>query len=366
VEAIHGDLPARSASGVSIASDDARWEAILRRDCRSSGAFVYAVLTTGVYCRPGCRSRLPRRANVRFFDTHEQAERAGFRPCKRCNPNASSVQAAHAQAIARACQSIEESERPPLLKDLAEAAGLSPFHFQRLFKKAVGVTPKQYAMAQRLHKVRASLRQDRTVTDAVYGAGFASSSRFYHESALALGMKPTAYRNGAHGIPMRYGLAPSYLGWVLVAATPQGICAIELGDSPEALEAGLRDRFPRALLQDRDPGFDAWVTKVVAFLESPRLGLDLPLDIQGTAFQRRVWKALQDIPAGATASYGDVAARIGQPQAARAVAQACATNPMAVAIPCHRVRRGNGELGGYRWGLERKRALLERESDPGR
>jgi AraC family transcriptional regulator of adaptative response/methylated-DNA-[protein]-cysteine methyltransferase len=356
------DAPLRPAVDNSSPTDEARWEAIVQRSQQANGAFVYGVLTTGVYCRPGCSSRLPKRENVRFFDTSEEAEQAGFRACKRCNPNASERQA-HADAIVRACKTIEEAEEPPLLKDLAEAAGLSPFHFQRLFKKMVGVTPKQYAMEKRLKRVRAHLQQDSTVTDAVYKAGFASSSRFYHETATALGMKPTDYKQGASGALIRYAVVPSYLGWVLVAATAQGVCAIHFGDSPEMLKEGLRARFPKAELRDNAPGFDAWVAKAITFLESPRLGLDLPLDIQGTAFQRRVWRALQDIPAGATASYADVAARIGQPTAARAVAQACAANPLAVAIPCHRVKRGNGELGGYRWGVERKRALLERESD---
>ena len=343
------------------ASDEARWQAIVQRSQLANGAFVYGVLSTGVYCRPGCSSRLPKRENVRFFDTSEQAEKAGFRACKRCSPNAPG-RPAHADAIVQACKTIEESEEPPLLKDLAEAAGLSPFHFQRLFKKMVGVTPKQYAMERRLKRVRDNLQQDSTVTDAVYQAGFASSSRFYHETATTLGMKPTNYKRGASGALIRYAVVQSYLGWVLVAATTQGVCAIHFGDSPEMLQAGLRDRFPKAELRDNEPGFDVWVAKAITFLESPRLGLDFPLDIQGTAFQRRVWRALQDIPAGATASYADIAARIGQPTAARAVAQACAANALAVAIPCHRVKRGNGELGGYRWGVERKRALLERES----
>ena len=356
------DVSLKRAIENSIPSDEVRWEAIVQRDQLANGAFVYGVLSTGVYCRPGCSSRLPKRENVRFFDTSEQAEKAGFRACKRCSPNAPG-RPAHADAIVQACKTIEESEEPPLLRDLAEAAGLSPFHFQRLFKKMVGVTPKQYAMEKRLKRVRAYLQQDSTVTEAVYQAGFASSSRFYHETATTLGMKPTEYKHGARGTLIRYAVVQSYLGWVLVAATPQGVCAIHFGDSPETLQESLHARFPEAELRDNAPGFDAWVAKAITFLESPRLGLDLPLDIQGTAFQRRVWRALQDLPAGATTSYADVAARIGQPKAARAVAQACAANPLAVAIPCHRVKRGNGELGGYRWGVERKRALLERESD---
>jgi AraC family transcriptional regulator of adaptative response/methylated-DNA-[protein]-cysteine methyltransferase len=366
--AIHGrsDVSLEHTAENPIPTDQTRWEAIVQRNRQADGVFVYGVLTTGVYCRPGCPSRLPDRENVRFFDTSEEAERAGFRPCKRCSPNAPERQGTHAEAIVQACKTIEESEEPPSLNELAEAAGLSPFYFHRLFKKIVGVTPKQYALQKRLNRVRAHLQQGSTVTEAVYEAGFASSSRFYHDTTTTLGMKPTDYKNGAHGMYIRYAIARSYLGWVLVAATAQGICTVDFGDSPEILKEGLRARFPKAELQDSDPGFDALVAKVLAFIESPHLGFDLPLDIQGTAFQRRVWKALQEIPAGTTTSYSDIAARIGQPKAARAVAQACAANTIAVAIPCHRVRRGDGEPGGYRWGVERKRALLERESDQSR
>ncbi len=343
-------------------TDQTRWEAVVQRKQETDGAFVYGVLTTGVYCRPGCPSRLPRRENVRFFETAQEAEMAGFRPCKRCSPNEHERRDTNAAAIAQACRTIEEAEEPPSLEALAEGAGLSPFYFHRLFKKIVGVTPKQYALQKRLERVRASLQASSTVTEAAYEAGFASSSRFYQEAPAALGMRPTDYKNGARGLAIRYTIAPSYLGWVLVATTVRGICAIDLGDSPQALQERLQASFPAAELHD-EPNLGAWVAKVLSLLQAPRLGLDLPLDIQGTAFQRRVWSALREIPAGTTASYADIAARIGQPKAARAVAQACAANPIAVAIPCHRVVRGDGEMGGYRWGVERKKALLERERE---
>ena len=340
----------------------ARWEAVAHRDPRAEGAFVYAVVTTGIYCRPGCPSRLPNRENVRFFDTWQMAEEAGFRPCKRCSPQASGEDDASLRAVVQACRTIESSEVPPSLQELADAVGFSPYHFQRLFKKHVGVTPKQYAMEKRLGRVRVGLQDDGTVTEAIFNAGFESSSRFYESAAPSLGMKPSEYQTGALGLAIHFALAHSYLGWVLVATTEQGICRIDLGDTPEILQERLRVEFPEADLQTGGEGFSAVVAEVLALLEAPERGLSLPLDIQGTAFQRRVWTALQDIPAGTTASYGDVAAKIGSPKAARAVAQACASNHIAVAIPCHRVVRSNGDLGGYRWGIDRKRAILERES----
>ncbi|HWQ12513.1 MAG TPA: bifunctional DNA-binding transcriptional regulator/O6-methylguanine-DNA methyltransferase Ada [Roseiflexaceae bacterium] len=344
-------------------TDAARWEAIERRDRGADGAFVYGVRTTGVYCRPWCPSRRPRRDNVLLFDTCAGAERAGFRPCKRCDPAAQNRRDPHADAIVRACKRIEEAETAPSLRELAEEAGLSQYHFQRLFKAAVGLTPKQYALAHRQRRLRERLRQDATVTEALYNAGFESSGRFYAEGSGLLGMTPSEYRRGAPGQVIRAAVAPCYLGWALVAATGRGVCAIEFGDEPEALRERLRARFPGAELREGDPEFAAWFAQVLAFIEAPRGALDVPLDIQGTVFQRRVWEALRALPPGATASYGQIAGRIGQPAATRAVAQACAANPLAVAIPCHRVLRGDGELGGYRWGVERKRALLARESE---
>ena len=343
--------------------DDERWQALVKRDPQACGEFVYGVLTTGVYCRPACASRLPNRENVRFFGNREEAEQAGFRPCRRCRPDAPGRDEPHIRAVLKACKRMHEDEPPPSLKELARDAGLSPFHFQRVFKKIVGVTPKQYAMERRAARLREHLRKDSTVTGAMYDAGFSSSSRFYEKAAATLGMKPSVYKNGAQDVRICFAIVPCFLGLVLVAATAKGICAIDFGDTIEALKENLRRRFPKAEVQGSDPGFTAMVAKVLAVLEEPHRGrLDLPLDVQGTAFQRRVWLALQEIPPGDTVSYTDVASRIGKPTAARAVARACASNPVAVAIPCHRVLRGNGQLGGYRWGLDRKRVLLERES----
>jgi len=347
-------------------TDQAWWQALVGRDPHANGAFVYGVATTGVYCRPGCASRRPHRKNVRFFETWQQAESAGFRPCKRCSPRSPAGQDPRVEAVIRACQIIEGAESPPRLADLAQAVGLSPSYLHRLFKKTVGVTPRQYAAERRVGRVRDNLQTSPTVTHAMVEAGFASSSRFYANTAATLGMTPSAYQKGGQDMHIRFAVSSCSLGWVLVAATAQGICTIDLGDTSEALVERLRARFPQAALMEHDPELLAWVEQVLAFLESPREGLGLPLDIQGTAFQQRVWMALQETAPGLTASYGDIAARIGRPNAARAVAQACAANPIAVAIPCHRVVKRDGSLGGYRWGSERKRALLEREGhDPG-
>ena len=345
-----------------FSTEQARWEALVRRDQQADEAYVYGVVTTGVYCRPTCSSRQPNRENVRFFDTSAEAEQAGFRPCKRCNPQSPVEKEPHADAIARACDLIDQSAEPLTLAELSSAVGLSPSYLHRLFKRMVGVTPKQYAMEKRLGEVREVLQTGATVTEAIYEAGFGSSSRFYEDITAKLGMKPSEYRNGGEGKRIHVAVAQSYLGWVLVAATARGICAIDLAGSPDELRARLRDRFPQASLVENDPNFRALLSKVLSFLEAPQDGLDLPLDVQGTAFQRRVWLALRQIPPGSTASYGEIAARIGNPQAARAVAQACASNPVAVAIPCHRVVRSDGALGGYRWGQERKSKLLEQES----
>jgi AraC family transcriptional regulator, regulatory protein of adaptative response / methylated-DNA-[protein]-cysteine methyltransferase len=343
-------------------ADDKRWQALVKRDPQACGEFVYGVLTTGVYCRPACASRLPNRENVRFFGNREEAEQAGFRPCRRCRPDAPGRDEPHIRAVLKACKRMHEDEPPPSLKELARDAGLSPFHFQRLFKKIVGVTPKQYATERRANLLRKHLKKDSTITEAMYGAGFASSSRFYEKASASLGMKPSVYKNGAQDVRIQFAMVPCFLGFVLVAASTQGICAINFGDSPEKLKEDLHHQFPKALFQDPDPVFADMIAKVLAHLEEPHRGrLDLPLDVQGTAFQRRVWLALQAIPPGDRVSYADVASRIGKPSAARAVAKACAANPIAVAIPCHRVVRGDGDLGGYRWGLKRKRVLLERE-----
>ena len=350
---------------VTFPTEALRWDAVTHRDPRAEGAFLYAVRTTGVYCRPTCASRLPRRENVAFFATSREAERAGFRACKRCRPNGASRPDRAGQAVARACRLIEAAAEPPSLKQLAAAVGLSPFHLHRLFKQAVGVTPREYAAGRRQRRVQDGLQGGDSVTRAIYDAGFGSSGRFYGQATDLLGMTPSQYKEGAAGIEIRYAVVPSSLGWVLVAATERGVCAIELGDAPETLVDRLHDRFPQARLRDDDPVFADWVARVSALVEAPRRGLDLPLDVQGTAFQHRVWKALREVPPGVTASYAEVAERIGRPGAARAVARACAANPIAVAIPCHRVVRGDGGLGGYRWGVERKRALHEREAKGG-
>lgn len=348
----------------TILSEDERWRALKQRDPQAKGKFFYGVLTTGVYCRSGCASRLPKRENVRFFTTWERAEQAGFRACRRCNPKALEGKDPQTQAVLKACRMIEKADCPPGLHELADAVGLSPFHFHRLFKKIVGITPKQYALEKRSKRVREHLQKDMTVTQALYQAGFMASSRFYEKATATLGMQPRAYQKGAPHMRIRFAMVHSPLGPVLVAATGQGICAVEFGHSPETLQEQLRRRFPKAEFQEPDPHFKAMIKQVLAFLESPRKErFDLPLDIQGTAFQRRVWLALQKIPSGSTASYKEIATRIGRPQAARAVARACAANPVAVVIPCHRVVRRNGEPGGYRWGIARKRRLLEQEAE---
>ena len=342
-------------------SDEERWEAVVSRDRGAEGHFVLGVVTTGIYCRPGCPARRPRRENVRFFARGEEAERAGFRPCKRCRPNGPSIEERRASAVARACHLIEAADEAPDLSALAEAAGMSRYHFHRVFKAATGLTPRGYATAHRARRVREALHHGATVTEAVYEAGFGSAGRFYETSEKVLGMPPRSYRHGGRAETIRFALGECSLGSILVAATDTGVCAILLGDDPQALLRDLENRFANARLVGGDEAFEGLVARAVALTESPACGHDLPLDVRGTAFQQRVWQALRDIPAGSTESYAEVAARIGAPGAARAVARACAANPVAVAIPCHRVVRRDGALSGYRWGVERKRTLLERE-----
>jgi AraC family transcriptional regulator of adaptative response/methylated-DNA-[protein]-cysteine methyltransferase len=344
------------------ATDQERWEAVVRRDRSADGEFYYSVRTTGVYCRPSCASRLARRENVRFHLNCADAERAGFRPCKRCRPGAPALDEQHAAAVAKACRLIERSEESPDLSALADAAGMSRFHFHRVFKALTGLTPKAYAAAHRAQRIRDELSRSGSVTAAIYDAGFNSNGRFYATSAQVLGMSPTSFRSGGKGEAIRFAIGECTLGSILVAATDKGICAILLGDDPDALARDLQDRFANAELIGGDRDFEQRIAQVVGFVEAPAVGLDLPLDVRGTAFQQRVWRALRDIPAGETASYSQIAGRIGSPKAVRAVAQACAANPLAVAIPCHRVVRNDGGLSGYRWGVERKRALLDREA----
>jgi len=343
-------------------TNEARWAALRTRDPRADGRFYYAVASTGVYCLPSCAARPARPENVSFHRDRASAEAAGFRPCKRCRPDQPPRAEREAALVARACRSIETEEEAPSLEALAEAAGLSPFHFHRLFRRVTGVTPKAYADASRARRVQNSLQRGESVTGAMYDAGFNSSGRFYAAADGMLGMRPSTYRAGGAGEVIRHAVGHASLGAVLVAATQRGICAILLGDDPAVLEADLRARFPRARLEPADAGFESAVAQVVAHVDSPRTALALPLDVQGTAFQRRVWEELQAIPPGTTRTYSEIAARLGAPRAVRAVAGACAANKLAVAVPCHRVVGADGSLTGYRWGVARKRALLEQEA----
>jgi len=343
-------------------TEAARWAALAARDRTADGAFFYSVRTTGVYCRPSCAARPARPENVAFHTSTQAAEAAGFRPCKRCKPDQPPLAERNAAAVAAACRVIEAADEVPGLEALAMDAGMSPFHFHRVFKSVTGLTPKGYADARRAERMREALGETPTVTAAIYEAGFGSGSRFYEKSDKVLGMTPRRFRAGGERAVIRFAVGECSLGSILVAATDKGVCAILLGDDPQALTEDLQDRFAQAELIGGDAQFEALVAKVVGLVEQPRLGLDLPLDVRGTAFQQRVWQALREIPAGETASYAEVAEKIGKPAAVRAVAQACAANALAIAIPCHRVVRNDGALSGYRWGVERKRALLDREA----
>lgn len=342
--------------------NDPRWAAIVAHDGAADGAFFYSVKTTGVYCRPSCGARAPRPENVEFHPSTAAAEQAGFRPCRRCRPDEPPLAERQAALVAGLCRLIDAADSSPSLQQLAEHAGLSVHHLHRLFKRHIGLTPKAYAEAERARRLREGLAQGSSVTEAVYAAGFNSSGRFYEQSDRMLGMTPRRYRAGGQQAEIRFAIGQCSLGAILVAASERGICAILLGDDPEVLVRDLQDRFPQASLIGGDAGFEQWVAEVVGLVEAPGIGLNLPLDIRGTAFQQRVWQALSDIPLGQTASYAEIARRIGAPKAIRAVAGACAANALAVAIPCHRVVRTDGGLSGYRWGVERKRALLARES----
>lgn len=344
-------------------ADDERWAAVVSRDRRADGTFVYSVKTTGIYCRPSCPSRRPLRNHVTFHPSCVEAEAAGFRACKRCQPRSAPVYETQAAMVTKACRAIENAEEPLDLTTLASAVGgLSRFHFHRVFKAITGLTPKAYAQAHRADRVREQLVGGRTVTEAIYGAGYNSSGRFYAESTQRLGMTPSVFRAGGEGESIRFAVGACSLGSILVAASAKGICAITLGDDANGLVQDLQDRFPKARLEGGEPGFERFVAKVVGAVESPGIGLDLPLDVRGTVFQQRVWEALQKVPVGTTVSYAALAVSIGLPRAVRAVAGACAANPLAVVIPCHRVVRTDGQLSGYRWGVERKRALLRREA----
>lgn len=345
-------------------TDDPRWAAVVNRDPNADGQFYYSVMTTGVYCRPSCAARPARPENVQFHATRYEAEQAGFRPCKRCKPDQPSLVERHVATVAKVCRLIENSETLPSLGELAVHAGLSTYYFHRVFKAVTGLTPRAYAAAHRTMRIRNELKRSATVTNAIYDAGFNTSSRFYEKSNQLLGMTPSSYRAGGANTEIRFAIGECSLGSILVAESDRGICAISMGDDPDRLVRDLQDRFPQSNLIGGDSEFEQLVAKVVGFVEAPSIGFDLPLDIRGTAFQQRVWQALRKIPAGTTVSYTEVAKRIGVPKSVRAVAQACAANTLAVAIPCHRVIRNDGGLSGYRWGVERKRTLLERESEP--
>ena len=344
-------------------TDEARWNAVRESRLDADGAFYYAVKTTGIYCRPSCKSKPPNRDNVEYFKSCKDAELAGYRACKRCKPTTLTKAEETEQKIVHACRIIEESETPMKLDDLAAQVDISPYHFHRLFKKIVGVTPKQYSSRHLSQRFQENLMKSPSVTDAIYSSGYGSSGSAYDKTRDQLAMKPKVYRKGAEGVVITYGFAQCFLGWVIVAATDRGICAIELGDEPEALSEQVQTRFPNAQLIKADSGFNTLINEVVNFIESPKETLQVPLDIQGTAFQQQVWSILRQIKPGETMSYTEVAERLGNPNAVRAVASACASNKLAVVIPCHRVISKDGKKSGYRWGADRKKRLLESEQD---
>jgi AraC family transcriptional regulator of adaptative response/methylated-DNA-[protein]-cysteine methyltransferase len=351
---------------------DARWEAVQSRDRAADGLFVYAVRSTGIYCKPSCASRKPRRVQVVFFHLPEAAEQQGFRACLRCKPRSKNPGDARAEAVARVCREIEArvhgessgaGEAPVTLAALSEKAGMSPHQLERAFRSLMGITPRQYADAQRMRRLKSRLKKGDDVTTALYYAGFGSSSRLYERAPSHLGMTPATYRRGGDGMQIRYSISNSPLGRVLVGATHKGVSAVYLGNSDARLEAEIRREYPRAEIRRDRNGMEGWIEKILAHLRGREPHLDLPTDVQATAFQRRVWEELRRIPYGSTRTYSQVARAIGRPKAIRAVARACATNPTSVVVPCHRVVREDGNLAGYRWGLERKRALLEHESE---
>ncbi|MBS0357464.1 MAG: bifunctional DNA-binding transcriptional regulator/O6-methylguanine-DNA methyltransferase Ada [Proteobacteria bacterium] len=356
------DAPLHNHAAQTLA--DPRWAAVLARDPTADGRFFYSVKSTGVYCRPSCGSRRPRPENVAFHASAAEAEAAGFRPCRRCRPDLPPLAERQGALVAELCHFIDNADHVPNLDELARRAQLSPFHLQRLFKATTGLTPRAYAAALRARRLRDGLAASPSVSAAQYDAGYASSGRFYADTDAALGMTPSQYRAGGADTEIRFAIGQSTLGAILVAASPRGVCAISLGDDADALARELQDRFPHARLVGDDPDFAALVARVAGFVESPAQGLDLPLDLRGTAFQLRVWHALREIPVGSRLSYTELARRLGLPRAVRAVAGACAANTLAVAVPCHRVVRNDGGLAGYRWGVERKQALLEREARP--
>ena len=354
-------MHAKQHPQASAVLQDPRWARLVARDARADGTFYYSVKTTGVYCRPSCGARQPRPENVAFHESPAAAELAGFRPCRRCKPNLAPPAQRAAEQVAAMCRLLEESEAPVALEALARHVGLSTFHAHRLFKATTGITPRSYAAAQRTQRMREQLRAPGSVTQALYSAGYSSSGRFYADAPQRLGMTPSAFKAGGMTEQIRFALGQCSLGAILVAATKLGICAISLGDEPEELLRELQRQFPEADLVGGDAEFEGWVARVIGLVEVPTVKQELPLDIRGTAFQERVWQALSGLAPGTTTTYADLAERLGSRSAVRAVANACAANRLAVAIPCHRVVRSDGNLSGYRWGVERKRQLLERE-----
>ncbi|MBT8481028.1 MAG: bifunctional DNA-binding transcriptional regulator/O6-methylguanine-DNA methyltransferase Ada [Myxococcales bacterium] len=359
----HFDPVPRPSTRSTVDLDDYRWQAVSERTAREDGAFVYAVCTTGVFCRPSCGARTPLRKNVSFYGSPADARRAGFRACKRCAPESTPPHERQRERIVEACRLIEGAEKEPTLGELAKAVGSSPFHFSRVFKRIVGVTPKQYAMAHRARVAAVNLETSKDVTAAIYDSGYGTSSRFYEASKGRHGMTATRLRKGGQDVEIRYAFGDSSLGLVVVAATDRGICAVLFGATRDALIEDLKRRFPKAAfaLAELGSDFERWVEQTVDYVDAGSELFALPLDVRGTAFQELVWQTVRGLPAGQTASYKEIAVRIGQPNSARAVAGACAANPVAVIIPCHRVLRSDGELSGYRWGIERKRQLLDRE-----
>ena len=366
-----GNLAITKTTTINNTSSASRWDAVLNRDKAFDGEFVYAVKTTGVYCRASCASRTAKRINVLFFDTTSDAKVAGFRPCKRCHPDGISFEHRRNDTVYAACERIRQSAATLSLNELASASNLSPHHFHRVFKSVTGVTPKEYQKAIQQTRVRDALSKKCTVTEAIYEAGFNSPGRFYASSTAILGMTPQRYQKGGVNEEIRYALVSCSMGLMMVAATQRGVCSIEFGDHGDSLTQQLHERFPRAMFLPGDKTFRIWLCRILKYLDQSghhpgewqKKLLDLPLDIQGTLFQQQVWKALRDIPVGETLSYSQVAQIIGNPKAIRAVASACASNAIAMLIPCHRVVRQSGELSGYRWGVARKAELLRRESD---
>ena len=352
-------------ASVSPLSPSQRWHLVLARDRRYDGAFVYAVRSTGIYCRPSCPSRRPRRGQVAFFPVPEAAEQAGFRPCRRCRPREVNGRDPEVELVRQVCQLLDEHpDQPGTLAALSARVGASPRRLLHIFRRVLGLTPRQYRDARRLHRFKTDLKARKQVSPAIYAAGYGSSSRVYERAHALLGMTPATYGRGGRGLRINYAIVhcPAPLGRLLVAATDRGVCRISLGDTTPELEAGLRSEFPAAEIRRDDEELGRWAAAILRHLDGREPHLDLPLDVRATAFQRRVWEALRKIPYGSTRSYAQVARAIGKPRAVRAVARACATNPAAVVIPCHRIVREDGTLSGYRWGIERKQALLDAEA----